>query len=455
MCEPEVNRSHTLSPDGGYRETELGLLPSDWRVVRLGEVIKQRKEFFRVEDNVIYKRPRVQVRGQGIVLRDFINGASLKIKHQQQCRAGEFLVAEIDAKVGGFGVVPPELDGAIVSSHYFLFQIGQCLDRDFLSYYIKMPSFQRQVEARGSTNYASIRPKHVLEYLIPLPPLPEQLEIARVLRAIQRDIDATQEVIAAARELRKSLMHHLFTYGPVPIDRADQVPLKETEIGPVPEHWQVVRLGTIVSVKTGPFGSQLKKEILRTAGFKVYEQENVIAGDLSRGNDFIDDETYERLNQFRVEPGDVLLSRVGSFGRVLMVPEGAPPGIIGSRLLRLRIADKVNLYPSYLVVALKSESVSHQFSLLAHGVVMKGLNSSLVTSLFVPIPPLPEQLEIARVLSVVDRKIEAEEGRKRALEELFRSMLHHLMTGKLRVRPDTAETQPEPSECQGLAKTSP
>ncbi|MGH3851077.1 MAG: hypothetical protein ACRDRT_15525, partial [Pseudonocardiaceae bacterium] len=56
-------------------------------------------------------------------MRDIVPGTAIKTKKQQVVRAGEVLVAEIDAKVGGFGVIPGELDGAIVSSHYFTFEI--------------------------------------------------------------------------------------------------------------------------------------------------------------------------------------------------------------------------------------------------------------------------------------------------------------------------------------------
>jgi hypothetical protein len=105
-------------------------------------------------------------------------GALIKTKKQQRCRMGEFLVAEIDAKVGGFGIVPPELDGSIVSSHYFLFVANEeLLDRRFLGWFIKMPAFRKQIEAQGSTNYAAIRPAQVLGYEIPLPPLSEQRRI--------------------------------------------------------------------------------------------------------------------------------------------------------------------------------------------------------------------------------------------------------------------------------------
>jgi type I restriction enzyme M protein len=149
-----------------------------WEVVPLGKVLKHRKEFFIIDDLETYKRPRVQLHAQGILLRDEIPGALIKTKKQQRCRMGEFLVAEIDAKVGGFGIVPPELDGSIVSSHYFLFVANEeLLDRRFLGWFIKMPAFRKQIEAQGSTNYAAIRPAQVLGYEIPLPPLSEQRRI--------------------------------------------------------------------------------------------------------------------------------------------------------------------------------------------------------------------------------------------------------------------------------------
>lgn len=75
-----------------------------WKSVPLGEVIQQRKEFIEIDDIQTYKRARVQLHAKGIVLRDIVEGSLVKTKQQQVSRAGEFLVAEIDAKVGGFGM---------------------------------------------------------------------------------------------------------------------------------------------------------------------------------------------------------------------------------------------------------------------------------------------------------------------------------------------------------------
>lgn len=149
-----------------------------WPTVKLEQVLKHRKEFIAIDDTQIYKRCRVQIHAKGIVPRDVVPGVEIKTKKQQVCEAGEFLVAEIDAKVGGYGIVPDQLDGAIVSSHYFLFQIDEAvLNRQFLEYYIQTKDFYEQVKAQGSTNYAAIRPEQVLSYVMPLPPLSEQQRI--------------------------------------------------------------------------------------------------------------------------------------------------------------------------------------------------------------------------------------------------------------------------------------
>src|SRR2546425_10218077 len=130
-----------------------------WPIVRLRDVLQYRKEFIQIDDSVTYRRPRVQLHAKGIVLRDMVPGTAIKTKKQQICHRGDFLVAEIDAKVGGFGLVPDELDGAIVSSHYFLFDVNNsALERGFLRYFIGTRDFREQVAAQGSTNYAAIRP---------------------------------------------------------------------------------------------------------------------------------------------------------------------------------------------------------------------------------------------------------------------------------------------------------
>lgn len=177
-------------------------MTNPWPIVPLGNVLKQRKEFVRIDDGSLYKRARVQLRAKGIVQRDQVPGAIIKTKKQQICHAGEFLVAEIDAKVGGFGIVPEFLEGAIVSSHYFLFVVDERqLDQKFLDYFIRTLAFRNQVEAQGSTNYAAIRPADVLRYQMPLPALSEQRRVVSRIDTLSNHVSEARNLgIAAAKE---------------------------------------------------------------------------------------------------------------------------------------------------------------------------------------------------------------------------------------------------------------
>ena len=186
-----------------------------WQLVSLEKVIRHRKGFIQIDDLESYKRCRVQVDTKGIILRDIVRGTEIRTKAQQVCRSEELLVAEIDAKMGGYGIVPESLDGAIVSSHYFLYEIDRTqLDLKFLDFFIRTPGFRDQVAAQGSTNYAAIRPHHVLEYQIPLPPLDEQRRVVARIEELVAKVDEARglrsEAIEEVSALFSSKLNALF-----------------------------------------------------------------------------------------------------------------------------------------------------------------------------------------------------------------------------------------------------
>jgi type I restriction enzyme S subunit len=153
---------------------------------KLSKFLVQAKEIVTITNDKLYKRCRVQLHNKGIVLRDEVLGGEIKTKSQQVCNPRQLLVAEIDAKVGGYGIVPPELDGAIVSNHYYLFDIDESIiDLSYFSHYLKTEYFFNQIKAKGSTNYASIRPIDIMNILIPLPKINVQREISRVIDKVE------------------------------------------------------------------------------------------------------------------------------------------------------------------------------------------------------------------------------------------------------------------------------
>ncbi|WP_276975656.1 restriction endonuclease subunit S, partial [Flavobacterium filum] len=172
--------------------------------IHLKAVLTHKKKFITIVDNEEFLRCRVKLRGQGIELRDKVKGSEIKTKKQQLCKSDDFLVAEIDAKFGGFGIVPKHLENAIVSSHYFLYEINQRkLNPEYLAILLRTTYFQEQVNATGSTNYSAIRPYHVLAYKIPLPSILEQEEILAEYNAKMRESERLKMEIEATKQLFK------------------------------------------------------------------------------------------------------------------------------------------------------------------------------------------------------------------------------------------------------------
>lgn len=147
-------------------------------IVKISEISKYRKEFIEIDDSLSYLRCRVQLHKRGVILRDKINGVDIKTKKQRLCKPNDFIVAEMDAKFGGYGIIPDFLENAIVSSHYYLYELDK--DKilpDYLYVLIDTDVIQNQIKAQGSTNYSRVSPTEVLDFEIPCPSIDEQKKI--------------------------------------------------------------------------------------------------------------------------------------------------------------------------------------------------------------------------------------------------------------------------------------
>jgi len=247
-----------------------------WPQVQLGDVLRHRKQFITIDDLTTYRRPRVQLHAQGIVLRDEIPGALIKTKKQQVCREGDFLVAEIDAKVGGYGIVPRALDSAIVSSHYFLFEIDETrLVREYLGYFVRTPMFREQVEAQGSTNYAAIRPSQVLDYAMPLPSLVEQQRIVRWLLNAESRLENVNRLRSAIEHEGRALLLAIVRNGDIaPTLMAELGTLRSPDVSVQAD--KDYAFAGVYSFGRGVFASQRK----RGSDFAYPKLTRVRAGDL-------------------------------------------------------------------------------------------------------------------------------------------------------------------------------
>ena len=389
-----------------------------WPAVPLGNVIRQRKEFIRIDDMHTYKRPRVQLHAKGIVERDTVTGAEIKTKTQQVCRTGEFLVAEIDAKVGGFGVVPGNLEGSLVSSHYFLFQIDEAkLDRQFLDFYSRTPAFRDQVAAQGSTNYAAIRPGHVLGYTIPLPALADQRRIVARIEQLAAQIEEARRLRHQVSEeedaLLNSIVGALFNNVCFP-----KKPLSA--------------LTSKIGSGSTPSGGRANYP---ASGVPFIRSLNVRMRNFTwDGVVFIYDETHESMAGTQVRPNDVLLNITGaSIGRVACAPDDLKAGNVNQHVAIVRPLPELD--SRYLMYWLSQPAVQDFINNEQKGATRQGFTKAQIQAFEVPVPPMSEQRRIVQYLDGLSGQVAAlarlQSETAAELDALLPSVLDKAFKGEL------------------------
>jgi type I restriction enzyme, S subunit len=367
-----------------------------WPTVKLGATLRHRKEFITIDDLTSYKRPRVQLHVQGIVLRDEVPGALIKTKKQQVCRTGEFLVAEIDAKVGGFGIVPDSLNTSIVSSHYFLFVVDESkLNRRFLDFFIRTPAFREQVAAQGSTNYAAIRPAHVLGYKVPLPPLAEQRRVVRQIEELAVQIGDAQTLRRKADAEAEALIPRVTTSL---LDDAG---------------WTTSPLGKILAEK--PRNGLCPQQEVESGG-RAMLRINAVSSSPTRYVDMTGSKQVEVVEdvaeQFVIRNDDVFIVRYnGDIKRVakpaIYKGSNESRAVYPDKLIRLR-PNVLKMTPDFLVFALTSRTVRMQIEGLGKTTAGNiGVSGSNAQSFIVPVPPLPEQRRIVSELDALQAEVDA------------------------------------------------
>ena len=261
-------------------------------------------------------------------------------------------------------------------------------------------------------------------------PLPEQQRIAGVLSLVQRAIEEQERLIALTTELKKALMHKLFTEG------ARGGPQKQTEIGPIPESWEVVKLkDTIEYIDYG-----LSKAIPKTPppnGVNI-----VSTADINRDGELLywkirmteaPEKTVARLS---LKDGDVLFNWRNSaelIGKTTIYDEQPEPHIFASFILRLR-CDELKSHNFYLKHLMNHWRERGVFIKLARRAVNQAnYNKNEISVLQIPQPDYDEQVEIAETIRVVENHIGSLVETRNCFQNLFRTLLHQLMTAEIRV----------------------
>lgn len=265
--------------------------------------------------------------------------------------------------------------------------------------------FEAQLASKGTgTTFKAITQDVVKNLEIPIPPLPEQERIVARIEELFSQLDAGVETL-------KKTKAQLAVYRQAVLKEAFEGRLTQAfrEENGLPD-WKTISITQAIvqrknALKAGPFGSALKKECYVPSGYKVYGQEQVIANNENIGNYYIDEEKYQELISCAIAPHDILISLVGTVGKVLVLSDNCLPGIINPRLIKVTLDEKI-MMPYFFKYYFESAYLKSLYKKKAHGATMDVLNMGMIKELPFPLCDIQEQgqviKEIESRLSVCD-----------------------------------------------------
>lgn len=269
------------------------------------------------------------------------------------------------------------------------------------------------------------------EIFLKIPPIPEQIRIAEILTSVDAAIAATEKVIAQTKRVKQALLQELLTRG------IGHTKFKITEIGEIPESWEVAKLRTVCTkIQDGNYGADYpKKNEFLNSGVMFFTSKAVGSGSklIFEKADFISIDKHMKLKKAHIEVGDILFTNRGAnVGAVAVTPIFAHNANIGPQLTLIRTDSSIisNLYLFYFM---QSDLFRKQILGRDAGSAMKFFSISSTENFKIAVPDLINQEKITGIIQGISLAIEASEEKNFTLHKVKSSLLQVLLTGAVRV----------------------
>lgn len=389
-----------------------------WPKVKLGELLRRSDEKTIPYPGVEYREITVRLWGKGVVERGRANGGTLS-GNRFIARTGQFIASRIDARNGAMGIVPPELDGALVTNDFPLFSIEQTrLLPFFMNWLCRTRAFVElcQQASEGTTNRVRLKEDRFLALEIPLPPLSEQQRIVARIEELASDIAESRSLRKQAAEEVDALLHSL---------RRDNISNCKGQIVPLEE----VCAAIIDNLHSNPRLSESGIPCIRSSdvGYGTLDLETAQR---------TDDEEYKRRTA-RGEPrtDDIVLVREGGgTGKCALVQKGQRFSL-GQRVMMLRPNSAV-IMPRFFLHQLLSPLIQEdQITPLSKGSASPHLNISALRKFRLILPLSSDQSRIVEKLDAIQFELNNLKGQQAEtaaeLDALLPAILDRAFKGDL------------------------
>ncbi len=356
-----------------------------------------------------------------------LRGKDAPSRARKLVRTNDVIFATIRPTLQRIAVVPEDLDHQVCSTGYFVLRPEPEIDHRFLFHFLFTDSFMEQMEClQKGASYPAVTDGDVKAQEIPVPPLSEQQRIVGILDEAFAGIAVAKA--NAEKNLKNTSVLFQSGYNTIFNDTVNG-DCRRTTVSDVAHSAKG-------SMRTGPFGSQLLHSEFVDEGVAVLGIDNAVNNEFRWDKRrYITGEKYKELSRYRVKPGDVLITIMGTCGRCAIVPDDIPLAINTKHLCCITL-DTTKCLPEFLHGYFLYHPLAQNFlASRAKGSIMEGLNMGIIAELPLLLPFLEQQQKIAESVdslredtnhlkSIYKSKLEQ-------LDALKKSLLHHAFTGQL------------------------
>ena len=429
---------------------------SKWQVSRLGDLVEHQKGFaFKSTEYVASGHPIARVSNfteQSVDMTDcnYIDPALVNKYSDFILRTGDVVIATVGswpnnpASVVGKAIfVPQEADGALLNQNSVRLRTSGFIGQRFLFYLLRTEEFQNYIlgTARGSANQSSIALKDIFNFEFLLPPLSEQHAIACILGALDDKIELNRRMNRTLEEMAQAIFKSWFVdfdpvtacgggrpTAPTEIEALFPSAFQDSELGPIPKGWQVGKISDICTTQYGYTASAssvaIGPKFLRITDMNKEPW-------IDWGNVpfcAIDDRT---LPKYRLQIGDVLVSRMADPGKAAIVEESVD-AVFASYLVRLKTNTLAWSY--FLFYFLRSDQYLDYANGAMGGSVQAGMNAQVIVGADMVLPSNDVVGAFLKAIHPLRTKIANNLQQARTLAAIRDALLPRLLAGEIRVR---------------------
>ncbi|MDM0549257.1 restriction endonuclease subunit S [Clostridium perfringens] len=418
----------------GYKITELGEIPNEWEYKPLKDIcyIKGRIGWQGLKKDEFIDEGPYLITGVNFDRGKIIWNECYHITEERynqapeiQLKNGDVLMTK-DGTIGKLLYVDNLPGKASLNSHLFIMRpLNNKFISKYLYYNLQSQGFKKYIDSNktGST-IPAITQASMEKYKLILPSTREQEKIASILSIVDKQIENIEKLIQKNQELKKGLMQQLFIKG------IGHIKFKKTEIGFIPDKWQIKKLSDLADIKRGasprPINDKKWFSNEKNIGWIRISDVTNTKKYLNATEQYLSEEGKKKSRL--VKKNDLIMSICATIGKPIILNMDAciHDGFV---LFDNMLNDNVDT--EYLFYWLQKKE--EEFKGMGQTGTQLNLNTTIVGNTIIALPSLVEQKKISKILSELDEKLEQYQNKKENLEKIKKGMMQQLLTGKIRV----------------------